>query len=480
MRSRRGNARILRLSECAAVAGGTLVAVLATWDNAGNATDLSTVASCVALVVTWIALLMFEHSNDIRVLGRGFEEFKRVFAGTAKLLVISAVLLLLTGISMPRETFLIALSGGLISCLGAHTVNRLYLARQRARNADARTRILLVGDATIANRVVTAISNSCRAGYAVVGIHNLPLRTRELVGNATPASPDSSEDEAELDDNVQLHAIVAMAEHTAADVVVLASWEHMDKHWLRDMRWLLRPLGTDLMILSDAAEISEAKLAVERLGELSVLRVQQPGYSPSSGLAKDVFDRITACILLILLAPVLLAVAAAVKLQDGGPVFYRPSRVGYQHKPFRMWKFRSMVTDAENRFAEVKELAGMTDAAFYKWDGDPRITRVGRVLRRTSLDELPQLLNVICGDMSLIGPRPMVEGEGEQYPNFVQRRLSVKPGMTGLWQTSGRSDLDDGQRVELDLHYVEDWSIAQDLMILLKTTSVVVRGHGAY
>jgi lipopolysaccharide/colanic/teichoic acid biosynthesis glycosyltransferase len=213
---------------------------------------------------------------------------------------------------------------------------------------------------------------------------------------------------------------------------------------------------------------------------LSLLRVNQPGYSSASGLGKAVFDRIMSILLLLVAWPVLIGVAIAVKLEDGGPVFYRPTRAGLNGKSFRMWKFRSMHPDAGSRLNEVRQLSGMTDAAFYKWAGDPRITRVGRVLRHTSLDELPQLFNVVIGQMSLIGPRPMVEGEGEEFPGFVERRLSVKPGMTGLWQISGRSDLSEQERVRLDLYYVENWSIDQDLQILFKTAVAVVRGQGAY
>jgi lipopolysaccharide/colanic/teichoic acid biosynthesis glycosyltransferase len=145
-----------------------------------------------------------------------------------------------------------------------------------------------------------------------------------------------------------------------------------------------------------------------------------------------------------------------------------------------MWKFRSMHPDAEARLSEMRALSGKSDNAFYKWAGDPRITRIGKVLRRTSLDELPQLINVVVGEMSLIGPRPMMDGEGAEFPDFVQRRLLVKPGMTGLWQVSGRSDISEHDRVRLDLYYVENWSMDQDLRILAKTALTVARGHGAY
>ena len=183
---------------------------------------------------------------------------------------------------------------------------------------------------------------------------------------------------------------------------------------------------------------------------------------------------------LLLLAPVLLAVAAVVKLQDGGPVFFRQARVGRDGEPFGMLKFRSMVVDAEARLADARRERNEVDGVLFKIKDDPRITRVGRFLRRFSIDELPQLFNVLRGDMSLVGPRPPLPSEVDQYARRRAPAAAGAPGMTGLWQVSGRSDLSWDETVRLDLYYVDNWSMASDLVIIAKTVGAVLGSPGAY
>jgi exopolysaccharide biosynthesis polyprenyl glycosylphosphotransferase len=196
-------------------------------------------------------------------------------------------------------------------------------------------------------------------------------------------------------------------------------------------------------------------------------------------VVKAMFDRVGATALLIVLSPVLLALALAVRGNSAGPVLFRQVRVGKDGREFMMYKFRTMYTDAESRLGELRHL-NEGDGVLFKMREDPRVTRVGRWLRRFSLDELPQLLNVARGTMSLVGPRPPLPDEVAVYPDDLRRRLAVKPGMTGLWQVSGRSDLSWEDAVRLDLRYVENWSLSLDLVILLRTLSAVTRGAGAY
>lgn len=468
------NARMLALAEAFALMAGTALGVLVSTDVAVAEDSWLRVVFGLGMVGTWFALLATERSSDPRILGRGFEEFRRVLLATAKLLGLVAIVLLLTGVPLPRQTLLIALASGLGLCLLAHLVNSAYLRRRRAIFVAARTRVLLVGTAQEADRVAAAISGDAKVGYTVVGFHPFMTRTRakEVAGGMLTLLDE--------DPKSDLEQIVGMARRHEATAVIITSAERMGDGLLRDLRWALHRHDIDLMVLPDVACISQPKLSVEQLGTLSLLRVNQPGYSSVSGFGKAAFDKILSILLLVMASPILLAIAVAVKFEDGGPVFYRPDRVGMQGTHFRMWKFRSMQPDAEARLAEVRALSGLSDAAFYKWAEDPRITRVGRFLRATSLDELPQLFNVVTGEMSLIGPRPMVDGEGEEFPDFVQRRLSVKPGMTGLWQVSGRSDLSEQERVRLDLHYVENWSVDQDLRILFRTAATVIERKGAY
>jgi exopolysaccharide biosynthesis polyprenyl glycosylphosphotransferase len=194
---------------------------------------------------------------------------------------------------------------------------------------------------------------------------------------------------------------------------------------------------------------------------------------------KTVYDRALALAILVVLAPVLALVALVVRVSSRGPVFFSQERVGQNGRTFRLWKFRSMYVDAEERRAQVEDL-NESDGVLFKIRRDPRVTPIGRLLRRFSLDEMPQLWNVVRGDMSLVGPRPPLPAEVASYASEVRRRLLVKPGLTGLWQVSGRADLTWEESVRLDLHYVENWSVALDFMILWKTVGAVLHGRGAY
>jgi exopolysaccharide biosynthesis polyprenyl glycosylphosphotransferase len=207
------------------------------------------------------------------------------------------------------------------------------------------------------------------------------------------------------------------------------------------------------------------------------LHLEKPQYEGATRWGKVVFDRTFAGAAVLALTPILIAAAIAVKVSSAGPVLYRSERIGVGGVPFEMLKFRSMVVDAE----EIKQqLTSDTGGVLFKMKDDPRVTRVGRVLRRFSIDELPQLLNVLRGDMSIVGPRPPLRSEVEAYDEGVGRRLLVKQGITGLWQVSGRSDLSWDDTVRLDLDYVENWSLMRDVQIIWRTLRAVVRSDGAY
>ncbi|BBY17249.1 sugar transferase [Mycolicibacterium litorale] len=471
------NSAKVQAAEILSVLGGTAFAVAVSSDVAVHHHTWVRVVFGVGMVAAWVVLLAAQKSTDTKILGRGFEEFKRVLLATGKLLGLVAIVLLVTGSPLPRQTLLIAIASGLGGCLLAHVLSTVVLVRQRTRPGGRRTRLLLVGTRPEADRVAAAVSSDARAGYEVSAFHALAARSNEFA--SASGGLDLCDDRPE-DPVVDTAEITELARAHQAQSVVITSADRISDECLRDLRWALHPHGIDLMVVPGVAGIAQPKLSLERLSGLSLLRVDEPGYSSLSALAKALFDRVLSVALLALLSPLFLAIAVAVKAEDGGPVFYRPARVGRRGEPFRMWKFRSMHPDAEARLTEVRALSGKSDDAFYKWAGDPRITRIGRVLRRTSLDELPQLINVAVGEMSLIGPRPMVDGEGAEFPGFVQRRLLVKPGMTGLWQVSGRSDISEQDRVRLDLYYVENWSMDQDLRILARTAVTVARGHGAY
>jgi exopolysaccharide biosynthesis polyprenyl glycosylphosphotransferase len=248
---------------------------------------------------------------------------------------------------------------------------------------------------------------------------------------------------------------------------------------LRKLAWELEKTDTELCLAPALLDVAGPRTSIRSAAGLPLLYMDHPDLTGARQAVKSLFDRLAAASALLLLAPVFLAVAVAVKVGDRGPVFFRQVRVGRNGRPFHVCKFRTMVTDAEQQKA-LLEARNEGNGVLFKIKDDPRITKVGSILRRYSLDELPQLFNVLLGQMSLVGPRPALPEEAAKYGDEVRRRLAVRPGITGLWQVSGRSDLPWEEAVRLDLRYVENWSFALDLQILWKTISVIFKGSGAY
>ncbi|WP_167113878.1 sugar transferase [Amycolatopsis viridis] len=262
-------------------------------------------------------------------------------------------------------------------------------------------------------------------------------------------------------------------------VVAVTSDPQWTPQRLQQLAWDLEGTGAELVVAPVLMEIAGPRLNVSGVLGMPLLRVSAPTFTGGRRVVKDVADRLGAAALILLTGPLLLGIAALIKLNDRGPVFYRQLRVGRDGRTFTMIKFRTMVLDADRlRSGLLADNEG--SGPLFKLRRDPRVTRVGAVLRRYSLDELPQLFNVLGGTMSLVGPRPPLPAETANYERAARRKLLVKPGMTGLWQVSGRSDLSWEESVRLDLRYVEDWSLALDLAILWKTLRAVAGGRGAY
>jgi exopolysaccharide biosynthesis polyprenyl glycosylphosphotransferase len=266
-----------------------------------------------------------------------------------------------------------------------------------------------------------------------------------------------------------------------ADTVVVLSCPEIDGAALRRLAWQLERDDIDLIVASTLVDVAGDRTTIRPVDGLPMLHIEHPRLKGSARVIKAAFDRVGALVLLTLSAPLLAVVAAFVRFGPGGrgPAVFRQERVGKDGRPFVLFKFRTMVVNAETRLPALRDLND-TDGELFKMRRDPRVTPVGRWLRRYSLDELPQLVNVLKGDMSLVGPRPPLSKEVAGYPADMRRRLVVKPGLTGLWQVSGRSDLSWEESIRLDLSYVENWSLAMDLAILVRTLSAVVRSSGAY
>lgn len=273
--------------------------------------------------------------------------------------------------------------------------------------------------------------------------------------------------------------VSAVVGRTGADAVVLTAWSDISSEQLRRISWELEGSGVQMLVVPRLSGVAAPRLHLRTVAHVPLVVVAEPEFTGLRRVAKGGFDRLLAAALLVVAAPVMLAAALAVRWGSRGPILFRQERVGVRGEPFVMHKFRSMYLDAEQR---VAALAGRNESEgpLFKIKADPRVTPVGRFLRRYSLDELPQLLDVLLGRMSLVGPRPPLHREVAQYESDVRRRLRVKPGVTGLWQVSGRSDLSWEEAVRLDLHYVENWSLGLDLSILARTVRAVLASRGAY
>lgn len=263
------------------------------------------------------------------------------------------------------------------------------------------------------------------------------------------------------------------------DLVLALPCSRLSGRALQRITWQVEAAGVPIAVSTRLADVAEARTKVERLGTLGVLHLAPAHRDGPHGWVKSAWERTAALAMTIVLSPLLLAVALLVRLDSAGPSFYRQTRIGRDGRPFTMVKFRTMHIDADARLAELRDL-DEADGLLFKMRADPRVTRVGRVLRKYSMDELPQLFNVVRGDMALVGPRPALPAEVEAYDHDPRHRLVVKPGITGLWQVSGRSDLSWVESVRLDLDYVDNWSIRGDLLILARTVGAVLSHRGAY
>jgi exopolysaccharide biosynthesis polyprenyl glycosylphosphotransferase len=273
--------------------------------------------------------------------------------------------------------------------------------------------------------------------------------------------------------------VVTACEEAGADLVIVGGGGYSTSQALRRIGWALEGRRIDLLVVPGLVDVAGPRIHMRHLSGLPLVHIEEPQVSRAGGLAKRAFDVAVAGLALVVISPLMLAIALGIKLQDRGPVLYRQERSGRNGTPFTMTKFRSMVVGADRRLAEVADFNDVDDVLF-KMRRDPRVTWLGRFLRRFSLDELPQLVDVLRGQMSLVGPRPPLPAEVELYPADMHRRLLVRPGLTGLWQVSGRSDLSFDEAVRMDLYYVDNWSITGDLIILLKTARAVLLGQGAY
>jgi exopolysaccharide biosynthesis polyprenyl glycosylphosphotransferase len=444
-----------------------LVASVAAYEIRFDATnDRSAIylAFTAVLPLLWVATLGLAGGYDPRFIGVGSEEFRRVLNGALALTATVAIASYAVKFQTARGYVVIALPCATVFDLVIRHRLRKRLHQLRSKGACMR-KVVAVGHAPAVADLVGELRRGTYHGLSVVG--------------ACLAGGSMLHEIAGIPVYGGLDSVTSAVGQFGADTVAVLACPEMNGMRLRKLAWDLEKTGTDMCVAPALLDVAGPRTTIRPVAGLTLLHVDHAELDGGKQVLKGVFDKVVALTTVVLLSPLFAFVMLAIKLDDRGPVFFRQVRVGKNGHTFSLWKFRTMVVDAEQR---KDELATLNEGAgvLFKMRRDPRVTKAGGWLRRYSLDELPQLFNVLTGDMSLVGPRPVLPAEAARYADHMRRRLVVKPGITGLWQVNGRSDLAWDEAVRLDLRYVENWSLALDLQILWKTWSAVVRGHGAY
>ena len=423
----------------------------------------------ILVIATWPVLLAFSGAYELKSSLFGVEELRRILRAGLLLLGCAGLAHIVLRLNLSRGYFitLLPLTVALTALARAVVSKLMGTAKDDLRNHH---RVVVVGPAPDIAQFVSDLERT---------------RTRnrvEVVGYVADDIEPHAATPAELANLRRLpdrNAIRTLTDHdVSVDLLVRAGRPGPDEMWALSQR--AHDLGVTVAIAPHRHDATATvAMSYVPLGSTPLLMVETPTLRPVAAWTKAAFDRVLAVLLLLLLAPVFAVIAATIAIRDGRPVFFRQTRVGRYGELFQCWKFRTMVRDAEDRLVDLHG-ANEADGLLFKLKDDPRVTPTGRFLRRHSLDELPQFLNVLAGQMSIVGPRPPLPSEVEAYDTRTHRRLNVKPGVTGLWQTQGRSDLpwDDG--IYLDLMYIDHWSPLLDLVIMARTVRTVIRPAGAY
>ncbi|MCU1420051.1 sugar transferase [Mycetocola sp.] len=462
----------LLLTDCAVIAvavGASAVLRFGTESLFSGVAGIAVNEWIIALLTAlcWVGALGLCRTRESRELGVGAAEYKRVVRASAVAFGLLALALLLLDVDIPRGFFLIALPLGTAALVFGRWSWRRWLTNQR-RFGNYLSRALVVGDRADVGYVIRRIHRNSGAAYAIVGA--------ALCGNDTAPIVEGKSivPVVTTPDNVAL-----VAKDIGADTVIVAGGYASESTYIRDLGWELESTGAELVVASKLTNVAGPRIHFRPVEGLPLMHVELPSYDGPKHTLKRVLDVIISGIALIALLPVMAVIALAIKSESPGPVLFSQERVGRGGDSFRMLKFRSMVQTAEDDLAALLE-KNEGSGVLFKMKQDPRVTRVGKFLRTYSLDELPQLLNIFLGDMSVVGPRPPLPREVADYEGHVRRRLYIKPGLTGMWQVNGRSDLDWEESVRLDLYYVENWSFTGDLMIIWRTFRVLIHPVGAY
>ena len=417
------------------------------------------------ITIGWVLTIAALGGYQKSVFGAGTDEFRRIVNSAFVAAALTGIGCYLLRVPLSRGFFVLSIVIGLALLLVGRLVLRHTIRNLRERGSLLH-RVLIVGSVAHVDEVASVLARESWLGYDVVGALT-PAGSTAQPANGVPVVGSTFD-------------VAQAATKAQADVVFLAGGAVDSAAALRQIAWELEPTSAQLVVAPSLTDVSPERVRIRPVGGLPLLHLEKPRAAHAAKWAKRVFDAVGSFWLLVVFSPLILTAAYQIWRHDRGPIFFRQERIGRNGAPFKCWKFRTMVTDAEARLAAVHATQGSEQGVFAKIKDDPRVTRPGRWLRRLSLDELPQLVNVLKGDMSLVGPRPQVAHEVALYDYAMSRRLHVRPGMTGLWQVSGRSDLSLEEAIRLDLYYVDNWSMVQDLSILSRTFGAVVGSRGAY
>ncbi len=430
-------------------------------------------ACSVLTVVIWLSLLAGFRARCTRIIGRGLEEYRRAVEASIWTFGAIAMTEYIFHLEIARGYLAVALPTGILGLVLSRWLARRYVARRRT-DGSYQTTVFAVGNTeavtSLANELTRRPADGFRFAGACVPGGRADTDQHLLVrGQAIPI----------VGGGCDLASLEKLIHRFGADTLAVVGTEHLGVQQIRKLIWKLEPLGVELLVSPGVTDVAGSRLTMLPVSGLPLLHIEKPQYRGAERFQKRAFDLCFAALALAVALPVLLIAAAAIKVTSPGPVFYASERIGFGGSSFRMLKLRTMVQDADKKLVNLLD-SNECDGQLFKMKNDPRVTPVGRVLRRFSIDELPQFINVLRRDMSVVGPRPLFWIQDEEDDSDSLRRLLVRPGITGLWQVSGRSDLAWEDAIRLDLSYVDNWSMAGDLLIIAKTLRAVFRHGGAY
>ena len=434
---------------------------------------------CFSLI--WVLSLTFAGTYHRHVMAEGYELYAKIINASLLTIITYCSLAFIFNLSLPRTALIVAPIIAFFLEVIARWQMRQWQHRSRQKGA-CKYKTVVIGSSDGINRALRTMQDYSNWGYSPIAVCPIEADGNEKDAYVvTPFNPDPSIEGADKLKVIPFNsAFPRTCESLGAQEVYVADVLSRDSEMLHGISLAVESLGMELALAVSLADVSGHRLYLRNTAEQPVLLASLPQYTNTTYVIKRLLDIVGSVCALLISSPLMLGTAIAIKLDDGGPIFFSQKRIGLHGKPFTMYKFRSMVTNAEELKKKLAEENDQTDRFIFKMKNDPRITKVGHFIRKTSLDEFPQFFNVLKGDMSLVGPRPALPEEVARYGSLYSTRLLVKPGITGPWQVSGRSDLSQEQSEYLDVSYIENWSIAGDLAILAKTVLVVFRGTGSY